>query len=168
MATCRAAGVRSVWELPDWPTPVVVVVDELAELYLSDGTKEDKAVAARCSTSMLRLAQLGAALGIHLIVAAQRVGADLGPGLTALRAQLGGRICHAVHDSGTADMVLGDRHPEALPVAVAIGADERGVAVTTDDRGDWMRVRSTLVVAASARATAAEWAHLTPELPYLT
>ncbi|CAM5311133.1 Conjugal transfer protein TraS OS=Streptomyces fumanus OX=67302 GN=GCM10018772_13120 PE=4 SV=1 [Streptomyces fumanus] len=95
MNACRVAGVRSIWELPDRmrPVPVVVLVDEIAELYLSDGTRQSKAEAEQCSTLLLRIAQLGAALGLHLVVAGQRVGSDLGPGVTALRAQLGGRIC---------------------------------------------------------------------------
>ena len=70
------------------PAPVVVIVDEIAELYLTSGSKEDRAEAEQCATYLLRIAQLGAALGIHLVVAGQRVGSDLGPGVTALRAQL--------------------------------------------------------------------------------
>ncbi|MFF1720409.1 hypothetical protein [Streptomyces sviceus] len=35
--------------------------------------------AEQCSTLLLRLAQLGAALGIHLVVAGQRVGSDRRP-----------------------------------------------------------------------------------------
>lgn len=70
MRVCRSAGVRSIWELPDRlrPVPIVVIVDEIAELYLSDGTRESKAEADQCSTLLLRLAQLGAALGLHLVV----------------------------------------------------------------------------------------------------
>lgn len=41
MNASRTAEVRSVWELPDKlrPVPVVVLVDEIAEPYLSDGTR---------------------------------------------------------------------------------------------------------------------------------
>ncbi|GAA4960019.1 FtsK/SpoIIIE domain-containing protein [Streptomyces heliomycini] len=128
MNACRAAGVRSIWELPDKlrPVPVVVLVDEIAELYLSDGTRESKAEAEQCSTLLLRIAQLGAALGLHLVVAGQRVGSDLGSGVTALRAQLGGRICHRVNDPGTAEMTLGDLNKDAVAVAQAITPEERG------------------------------------------
>lgn len=68
MRACRTAGVRSIWELPDKlrPMPVVVIVDEIAELHLSDGRRESKAEAEQCSTPLLRLAQLGAALGMYL------------------------------------------------------------------------------------------------------
>lgn len=167
MADCRAAGVRSIWELPDTlrPVPVVVIVDELAELYLSDGRRESKAEADQCSTLLLRLAQLGAALGMHLVVAGQRVGSDLGPGVTALRAQLGGRICHRVNDPGTAEMTLGDLNEDAVAVAQSITAEEQGVAVCTGPDGGWGRARSHLTPTEEAVTTAMKYAAMTPELP---
>ncbi|WP_406719370.1 FtsK/SpoIIIE domain-containing protein [Streptomyces althioticus] len=169
MGSCRTAGVRSIWELPDKlrPVPVVVIVDELAELYLSDGTRESKTEAEQCSTLLLRLAQLGAALGIHLVVAGQRVGSDLGPGVTALRAQLGGRICHRVNDPGTAEMALGDLNKDAVAVAQAITAEERGVAVCTGPDGGWSRARSHLTPTEEAVSTARKHAAMTPDLPAL-
>ncbi|WP_371549221.1 FtsK/SpoIIIE domain-containing protein [Streptomyces sp. NBC_00554] len=167
MRTCRSAGVRSIWELPEKlrPVPVVVIVDELAELYLSDGRRESKAEAEQCSTLLLRLAQLGAALGMHLVVAGQRVGSDLGPGVTALRAQLGGRICHRVNDPGTAEMALGDLNKDAVVVAQSITAEEQGVAICTGPEGGWSRARSHLTTTEEAMATARKHAAMTPELP---
>ncbi|EKX61834.1 FtsK/SpoIIIE family protein [Streptomyces ipomoeae 91-03] len=169
MAACRSAGVRSIWELPDKlrPVPVVVIVDEIAELYLSDGTRESKAEAEQCSTLLLRLAQLGAALGLHLVVAGQRVGSDLGPGVTALRAQLGGRICHRVNDPGTAEMTLGDLNKDAVAVAQSITAEEQGVAVCTGPDGGWSRARSHLTTTEQAVSTARKHAEMVPELPAL-
>ncbi|MFJ9855555.1 FtsK/SpoIIIE domain-containing protein [Streptomyces sp. NPDC101150] len=168
MAACRAARVRSIWQLPDSgrPMPIVVLVDELAELYLSDGSRESRDEVAQCSTLLLRVAQLGAALGLHLVVAGQRVGAELGPGVTALRAQLGGRIAHRVNDQATAEMALGDLSPDAIAVAQTIEPDEKGVAVTTVG-GRWMRARSDLTTTDQARAIADEHAHLTPYFPAL-
>ncbi|MFD8458345.1 FtsK/SpoIIIE domain-containing protein [Streptomyces antimycoticus] len=162
MRICRAAGARSIWELPEKerPVPVVVVVDEMAELYLTNGTKEQRAEAEQCSTYLLRLAQLGAALGVHLVVAGQRVGSDLGPGATALRAQLSGRVCHRVNDPGTAEMTLGDLNKDAVAVVQSIGEAEQGVAVTTGGTGGWMRGRSHLTTPAAAQVTAAEYAGL--------
>ncbi|MBX9396177.1 cell division protein FtsK [Streptomyces sp. TRM72054] len=167
MSACRSAGVRSIWELPEKlrPLPVVVIVDEIAELYLSDGTRESKAEAEQCSTLLLRLGQLGAALGLHLVVAGQRVGSDLGPGVTALRAQLSGRICHRVNDPGTAEMTLGDLNKDAVAVAQSITAEERGVAVCTGPDGGWSRARSHLTATEEAVSTARKYAALTPELP---
>ncbi|MEV8547967.1 FtsK/SpoIIIE domain-containing protein [Streptomyces sp. NPDC051572] len=169
MSACRTAGVRSIWELPDKlrPIPVVVIVDEIAELYLSDGTRESKAEAEQCSTLLLRLGQLGAALGLHLVVAGQRVGSDLGPGVTALRAQLGGRICHRVNDPATAEMTLGDLNKDAVAVAQTITAEERGVAVCTGPDGGWSRARSHLTTTQEAMSTARKYSGMTPELPAL-
>ncbi|GAA2918885.1 FtsK/SpoIIIE domain-containing protein [Streptomyces thioluteus] len=166
MRVCRDAGVRSIWDLPakERPVPVVVIVDELAELYLTDGTREAKAQAEQCSTYLLRIAQLGAALGVHLVVAGQRVGSDLGPGVTALRAQLSGRICHRVNDPGTAEMTLGDLNKDAVVVAQAITADEKGTAVCTGAEGGWDRARSHLTTPEEARRTAAKYSDLTPVL----
>ena len=69
--------------------PVVVLVDELAELYLM-ADKSEKDEIAKTSTALLRVAQLGRAFGIYLFCCGQRIGSDLGPGVTALRAQCSG------------------------------------------------------------------------------
>jgi S-DNA-T family DNA segregation ATPase FtsK/SpoIIIE len=167
MTVCRAARVRNVWGLPEKqrPVPVVVIVDELAELFLvASRAEKDEAHAA--GTALIRLAQLGAALGVFLVVAGQRVGSDLGPGVTALRAQLGGRVCHRVADPGTAEMALGDLNPDALKAAQAIRPDQAGTAVLASGDG-WERARSHLVSEADAETTAAEYAHLAPDLPAL-
>lgn len=168
MRLCRRHGARSVWDLPSRrrPLPVVVLVDEVAELYLmADRSERDEV--AEVSTALLRLGQLGAALGVHLVVAGQRVGSDLGPGVTALRAQLGGRVCHQVHDPGTAEMALGDLDKDALTAAQQITPDQPGVAVTFGDDGRWTRVRSVLTTPEQARRTAAKYAGLTPRLRQL-
>ncbi|MHA7962422.1 FtsK/SpoIIIE domain-containing protein [Streptomyces sp. L500] len=166
MATCRAAMVRSIWELPKSlrPVPIVVIVDELAELYLSDGTRESRQEAERCSTLLLRITQLGAALGLHVVVVGQRVGSELGSGVTALRAQLSGRVCHRVNDPGTAEMTLGDVNKEAVVAAQSITAREKGVAITTDADGRWTRARSHKTTTEEARDIAAKYADLTPAL----
>lgn len=143
MALCRRAGVENIWELPDEirPVPIIVIVDEVAELYLV-ASRSEKEVAQRAATHLVRLAQLGAALGMHVIAAGQRVGTDLGPGVTLLRSQLGGRICLKVHDPETADMTLGDLYPDAVEAAQQIGPMDKGVAITTADAFGWTRARS--------------------------
>ncbi|MFE0130326.1 FtsK/SpoIIIE domain-containing protein [Streptomyces sp. NPDC059037] len=156
MHTCRTAGVRSIWDLPDAqrPVPMVVIVDELAELYLTDGSRESRDEAEQCGTLLLRLAQLGAALGVYLVAAGQRVGSDLGPRVTALRAQLGGRIAHRAHDEASAEMTLGDINPDAVIVAQTITEDEKGVAVFATG-GRWTRARSHLVTTSDVAAITA-------------
>ncbi|MFG3252474.1 FtsK/SpoIIIE domain-containing protein [Streptomyces sp. NPDC048172] len=167
MRLCRAASVRTVWDLrvEDQPVPVVVLVDELAELYLTDGTKQDREDAELCGTLLLRLAQLGAALGVHLVLAGQRVGSDLGPKVTALRSQLGGRVAHRSHDSASAEMTLGDVSPDAVVVAQSISEHEKGVAVVTTTGGQWMRARSNPIPAKDAAQEAERNSSLTPPLP---
>ncbi|MGW6456573.1 FtsK/SpoIIIE domain-containing protein [Streptomyces sp. NPDC055078] len=167
MAVCRAARVRNVWGLPDdeRPVPVVLIVDEIAELFLiASRSEKDEAQAA--ATALIRLAQLGAALGVFLVVAGQRVGSDMGPGVTALRAQLAGRVCHRVTDPGTAEMALGDLNPDALKAAQAITPEQAGTAVLASGDG-WERARSYLISETEAEAIATEYAHLTPCLPEL-
>ncbi|WP_374106733.1 FtsK/SpoIIIE domain-containing protein [Kitasatospora aureofaciens] len=168
MQLCRSVGARSIWDLPAKlrKLPVVVIVDEVAELYLM-ATREDKAEVGEISTNLLRLSQLGAALGIHLVIAGQRVGSDLGPGVTALRAQLAGRICHRVSDAGTAEMALGDLNKDALAAAQRITLAEQGVAITADTDGQWLRARSIHVTPDQARRAARKYARLAPTWPGL-
>ncbi|MGC0311955.1 FtsK/SpoIIIE domain-containing protein [Kitasatospora acidiphila] len=163
MMLCRKAGVRSNRDLPKQlrRPPIVIIVDEVAELYLM-ATREEKNEVGEISTNLLRIAQLGAALDLHLVIAGQRVGSDLGPGVTALRAQLAGRVCHRVNDSGTAEMALGDLSKEALIAAQQITQTERGVAVTIGEDGLWARARSIHVTPEEARRVAKKYAHLTP------
>jgi S-DNA-T family DNA segregation ATPase FtsK/SpoIIIE len=143
----------------------VVIVDEVAELYLQGGDSGDKALRERCSSALLRLSQLGAALGVHLLICGQRIGSDLGPGVTALRAQLGGRICHRVNDEETAVMCLGDVFPEAVAAARLLVPSDQGIAVTTDGAGSWVRGRSALTTPDEAGAVARQFADKAPVLP---
>ncbi|RKN42091.1 FtsK/SpoIIIE domain-containing protein [Micromonospora endolithica] len=169
MGLCRQHGARNIWQLPPLvrPVPVVVIVDELAELYLV-ASRADKDEALRATTNLLRLAQLGAALGVHVIVAGQRVGSDFGPGVTALRAQLAGRICLRVNDEETVKMTLGDLYPDAVDAAQQIDPAVKGIAVTTADEAGWIRARSVYLSPEESAAVIAATAHLAPVLPGLT
>ena len=169
MRTCREHGARNIWKLAeaDRPVPVVVLVDEVAELFLM-ADKSEKEEIARTATALLRVAQLGRAFGVYLIVCGQRIGADLGPGVTALRAQLSGRICHRVNDPETANMTLGDLDPAALDAARAIPAETPGVAIVARQDGSWHRARSVHVSEEQAEAAARHYASLTPSWAALT
>ncbi|GLY74388.1 FtsK/SpoIIIE domain-containing protein [Actinoallomurus iriomotensis] len=162
MADCREHGVRNVWRLPVdlRPIPIVVVVDEVAELFLI-ADKAEKDEVAKTSVALLRIAQLGRAFGVYLIVCGQRIGSDLGPGVTALRSQLSGRVCHRVNDPETATMTLGDMDPAALEAARAIPAETPGVAIVAGSDGSWRRARSALTTEADAEAAARANRHLT-------
>ncbi|MER5650701.1 FtsK/SpoIIIE domain-containing protein [Streptosporangium sp. NPDC002524] len=169
MGLCRMAGARNIWQLPAAvrPVPVVVLVDELAELYLM-ADKSEKDDIARTSTALLRIGQLGRAFGIYLFCSGQRIGSDLGPGVTALRAQCSGRICHRVNDPETATMTLGDLDPAALVSARAIPAETPGVAIVASQDGQWYRARSFYVAENTAEHAAKTYAHLTPSWDDLT
>ncbi|MFC8090371.1 FtsK/SpoIIIE domain-containing protein [Streptomyces sp. NPDC057301] len=161
-------GVSDLWELPEElrPVPLVVLIDEVAELFLVTSRKDEP---ARDHTVMqlVRLGQMARAIGIYLEVCGQRFGSDLGKGATALRAQLTGRVVHRVNDKQTAEMGLGDIAPEAMVSVLGIRADRPGVAVAGDASGYWSRIRTPEFTPAQVTAVCREFAHLTPELPFL-
>ncbi|SEN20982.1 FtsK/SpoIIIE domain-containing protein [Nonomuraea pusilla] len=169
MTICRTTGARNIWQLPDdlRPVPVVVLVDELAELYLM-ADKSEKDEIAKTSTALLRVAQLGRAFGIYLFCCGQRIGSDLGPGVTALRAQCSGRICHRVNDPETATMTLGDLDPAALDSARAIPAETPGVAIVASQDGQWYRARSFYVSEQAAEQAALNHADRAPSWAEIT
>ncbi|WP_248965462.1 FtsK/SpoIIIE domain-containing protein [Sphaerisporangium perillae] len=172
MALCRAHRVKNIWHsrLPESerPVPIVVLVDEVAELFLMADKKKEQEEVSAVATRLLRIAQLGRAFGIYLKVCGQRVGSDLGPGVTALRAQLTGRICHMVNDEETAKMALGDMDPGALVAARQISPAMPGTAVVIGSEGRWHRMRSVHVTEEQAEAAAATYAHLAPSWARLT
>ncbi|KQX52649.1 MULTISPECIES: FtsK/SpoIIIE domain-containing protein [unclassified Streptomyces] len=161
-------GVADIWALPQRvrPVPVVVLVDEVAELFLV-ATKKDEERRDRMVTQLIRLGQLARAAGIFLEVCGQRFGSDLGKGATALRAQLTGRVVHRVNDKQTAEMGVGDIAPDAVVTVLVIPPDRPGIAVAGDTSGGWSRIRTPALTATEAAAICAAHAHLTPDLPAL-
>ncbi|MFE0346203.1 FtsK/SpoIIIE domain-containing protein [Streptomyces griseoluteus] len=157
-----------IWGLPESerPVPVVLFVDEVAELFLV-ATKKDEERRDEMVTQLIRLAQLGRAAGIYLEVCGQRFGAELGKGATMLRAQLTGRVCHRVNDEASAKMALGDIAPEAVMAACAIAPERPGLAVAGDTSGGWSRIRPPYLSVGDAARICQESAHLTPELAAL-
>ncbi|MEU3342597.1 FtsK/SpoIIIE domain-containing protein [Streptomyces sp. NPDC006668] len=161
-------GVSDLWELPDHvrPVPLVVLIDEVAELFFVL-SKKDEPERDRVVMQLVRLGQMARAIGIYLEVCGQRFGSDQGKGATALRAQLTGRVVHRVNDKASADMGLGDISPEAVIAATAIPADRPGIAVAGDTSGGWSRIRTPAISAEEAAAVCRDFAHLTPDLPFL-
>ncbi|MEU0343593.1 FtsK/SpoIIIE domain-containing protein [Streptomyces bobili] len=157
-----------VWGLPDKvrPVPVVVVVDEVAELFLAASRDDEKRRDAMV-TKLIRIAQLGRAAGIYLEVCGQRFGSELGKGATMLRAQLTGRVCHRVNDESSANMALADISPEAALAATAIPAERPGVVILGDSSGGWSRARSPHLTLDEAAAVCRATSALVPELPRL-
>ncbi|WP_432752712.1 FtsK/SpoIIIE domain-containing protein [Streptomyces sp. JL2001] len=161
-------GAADIWALPEVlrPVPVVVLVDEVAELFLV-ATKKEEERRDRMVTQLIRLGQMARAAGIFLEVCGQRFGSDLGKGATALRAQLTGRVVHRVNDKQTAEMGVGDIAPDAVVTVLTIPPDRPGVAVAGDTSGGWSRIRTPELSSAEAAAICVEYAHLTPAVPRL-
>jgi len=157
-----------IWGLPESerPAPIVLFVDEVAELFLV-ATRKDEERRDEMVTHLIRLAQLGRAAGIYLEVCGQRFGAELGKGATMLRAQLTGRVCHRVNDEASAKMALGDIAPEAVYAACSIAPELPGLAVVGDTSGGWSRIRTPYLSLAGAAALCRESAHLAPDVPAL-
>ncbi|MFI6609381.1 FtsK/SpoIIIE domain-containing protein [Streptomyces sp. NPDC050507] len=163
-----AHGVSDLWDLPAKvrPVPLVVLVDEVAELFLT-AVKKDEERRDRMVMRLVRLAQMARAVGIYLEVCGQRFGSDLGKGATMLRAQLTGRVVHRVNDKQTAEMGLGDIAPDAVFAATTIAPDRPGVAVAGDSSGGWTRIRTPEMTATEAVAICREYAHMTPDIAAL-
>lgn len=157
-----------IWDLPDHlrPTPIVLLVDEVAELALF-ATKEEEKRRDRIITALVRLAQLGRAAGIYLEICGQRFGSELGKGITMLRAQLTGRTAHRVNDETSANMAFGDISPDGVLATIQIRTDRPGTAVAGDSSGGWVRIRTPHLTLRRAVNTCNAHAHRTPEIPAL-
>ncbi|MFF1690280.1 MULTISPECIES: FtsK/SpoIIIE domain-containing protein [unclassified Streptomyces] len=157
-----------IWDLPDHlrPVPVVVLVDEVAELALF-ATKDEERRRDRIITALVRLAQLGRAAGIYLEICGQRFGSELGKGITMLRAQLTGRTAHRVNDESSANMAFGDISPDAVLAAIQIPTETPGIAVTGDSSGGWARIRAPHTSLREAVNLCNKHADRTPDLPAL-
>ncbi|MES9556964.1 MULTISPECIES: FtsK/SpoIIIE domain-containing protein [unclassified Streptomyces] len=157
-----------IWDLPEdlRPVPVVVLVDEVAELALF-ANKEEERRRNRIITALIRLAQLGRAAGVYLEICGQRLGSELGKGITMLRAQLTGRTAHRVNDETSANMAFGDIAPDAVLAAIQIPAETRGIAITGDSTGGWHRIRAPHTSLRQAVNVCNKHADRTPEVPAL-
>ncbi len=92
---------------------IVAVVDEYADLTISDGSGgESKQIARSINSSIIRLAQKGRAAGIHVIIATQRPSVDIITG--AIKGNFTARIAFRVLSSVDSKTILDSTGAEKL------------------------------------------------------
>ena len=88
----------------------IVVIDEVAELFLTNGNGSPELTKARATLN--RIARQGRALGLHLVLATQRPDArSLDP---QIKANLSGVLCFAMVNDASSISVLGNGHATEL------------------------------------------------------
>lgn len=113
----EAAGVEDVrhWNAtwPDRQLPYVLVVcDEIAELSVAESvTKEERARRQEALAAVSRLARLGRATGLHLILSTQRPDADALPG--QVKANIPATIAFRVRSEINSRILLGEGNTAA-------------------------------------------------------
>lgn len=148
--TFRLAGVKNIEEFNDQQVDQhmarqVLVVDELADLMLTSKV---------CEALLVRLAQLGRAAGIHLLLATQHPDAKV---ITAqLRLNIPARVVFAVADHHASNVALGYSGAEKL-------RGEGDALFKAPKVGEPIRFQAPLVSSADVDRVVGFWRKQTPE-----
>ena len=103
----RAETDGMTYESPLWGSKrIVLVIDELADLIYSDRAKTNLGSRGMMEYYLIKLATLGRAAGIHLVLGTQRPDATILSG--QLRANIPTRICLRVVNNVERRIILGD------------------------------------------------------------
>ncbi|MBO0885430.1 MAG: hypothetical protein J2P17_34865, partial [Mycobacterium sp.] len=151
-----------------------VIVDEVAELAIGapddvvDLTATDVDLAAQAKKfneqlkiastlndfllgQVLRIVQLVRFAGINVVLCGQRFGSDLGAKITAIRAQLPGRLCCGLNDRQTAEMTLPGMDAEVH--ARALSFHREGLYIAKGKGQAWHISRPPFTTVEQARHT---------------
>ena len=146
----REVGVRDIRSYNDGPynplPSLVLVVDELAELMLAGGRDAE--------SKLVRLAQLGRAAGIHLLLSTQRPTVDVVTGL--LKANIPTRICFTVASQVDSRVILDMNGGEDL-----MGRGD--MLLLTKESTQPRRIQGAFVEEKEIAGIVNHWAH--PSLP---
>ncbi|GAP15141.1 DNA segregation ATPase FtsK/SpoIIIE [Longilinea arvoryzae] len=143
-------------KLPTLPR-IVLIIDELADLMMTSPEQTEH--------SLVRLAQLARATGIHLVVATQRPSTDVVTGL--IKANFPARVSFAVAssvdsrvilDTGGAETLLG--HGDMLFIDPEVGSPQRAQGVLVTDAEVEKLVTFWQKSAVQGPAEAAPWEEL--------
>jgi S-DNA-T family DNA segregation ATPase FtsK/SpoIIIE len=129
------AGYNAVLRRQDKPIlpQVVIIIDELADLMMVASKEVEE--------SICRVAQMGRAAGMHLVVATQRPSADVITGL--MKANIPSRIAFAVSSSLESRIILDQQGAEKLvgagdmlysPIGIGKPTRVQGAFVTDEER----------------------------------
>ena len=114
---------------------IVILIDELADLMMTSGKEVEE--------SIVRIAQMGRAGGIHLVLATQRPSADVITGI--MKANISSRIAFAVDSALNSRIILDTSGAEKLvgkgdmlyaPIGAGKPTRVQGTFVTDEERED--------------------------------
>lgn len=126
------------------------VADEIADLTMTSRDRQENVRVALTLGALTRIAQLGRAAGVHLVVATQRPAADTLPG--NLRANLGTRWAFRVRTGAESRIALDARGAEALGAAAGTSLVSWRGAPATFVQGRYVSRSDVLQAVSEAQA----------------